>query len=61
MSSLVWLAVAVALIGVVALTRAVPKGGNPVGNTHLMGMARWILVLGVVVCGALGILSAVRH
>ena len=61
MNSLVWIALAVILVTVVALTSAGPKGGKPVARTRLMGMARMILIVGVVVCGALGVFGAFRH
>jgi hypothetical protein len=61
MSSLVWLGLAAILVGGVALTRTGPKGGKPVANTRLMGTARYVLVLGVIVCGALGAFGVFRH
>jgi hypothetical protein len=60
MSSIVWLALAAFLVGVVALTRTGPKGGKPVQNTRLMGAARYVLVLGIIVCAALGVFGAIR-
>jgi hypothetical protein len=61
MSSIVWLGLAVILVAGVALTRTGPKGGKPVANTRLMGAARHVLVLGVIVCGALGVFGIFRH
>jgi hypothetical protein len=61
MNSLVWIALAVILVTAVALTGAGPKGGKPVARTRLMGMARMILIVGVVVCGALGVFGAFKH
>ena len=61
MNSLVWIALALILVTAVALTGAGPKGGKPVARTRLMGMARMILFVGVVVCGALGVFGAFRH
>jgi hypothetical protein len=61
MNSLVWIALAVILVTAVALTGAGPKGGKPVARTRLMGMARMILIVGVVVCGTLGVFGAFKH
>jgi hypothetical protein len=61
MSSIVWLGLAVIFVAGVALTRTGPKGGKPVANTRLMGAARHVLVLGVIVCGALGVFGAFRR
>jgi len=61
MNPIVWLGGAAVLVAVVAVTRTGPKGGKPVQRTRLMGMARVVLVLGVVVCGALGVFGALRH
>jgi hypothetical protein len=61
MSSIVWLGLAAIFVGGVALTRTGPKGGKPVANTRLMGAARHVLVLGVIVCGALGVFGVFRH
>jgi hypothetical protein len=61
MSSIFWLCLAVLFVTGAALTGAGPKGGKPVAGTRLMGMARYVLLLGVVVCGVLGIFGAVRH
>jgi hypothetical protein len=61
MSSIFWLGLAVLLVTAVALTGAAPKGGKPVARTRLMGTARYVLVLGVVVSAFLGIFGAIRH
>ena len=61
MSSIVWLGLTALLVVFVAVTRSGPKGGKPVANTRLMGTARYVLVVGVIVCGALGVFSALRH
>jgi hypothetical protein len=61
MSSLVWLGLAVLLIVAVVLTRTGPKGGKPVANTRLMGAARHVLILGVIVSLALGLFGVIRH
>jgi hypothetical protein len=61
MSSIFWLGLAVLLVTAVALTGAGPKGGKPVARTRLMGMARYVLIVGVVVCGVLGVFGAIRH
>ena len=61
MSALVWLGLAAILVAGVALTRTGPKGGKPVANTRLMGTARYVLILGVIVCSALGIFGAFGH
>jgi hypothetical protein len=60
MSSIVWLGLAGLLVVAVVLTRTAPKGGKPVANTRLMRAARHVLVVGVVVCGALGVFGAIR-
>jgi hypothetical protein len=60
MNALLWLAMAVILVTAVALTGTGPKGGKPVARTHLMGVARLVLLVGVVVCGALGVFGAIR-
>ena len=61
MSSLVWLAVAVVLTVGVALTGRGPKGAKPVGGTRLMKSARLFLFVGILVCGALGVMGAIRN
>jgi hypothetical protein len=60
MSSLVWLGLAVLLTVAVALIGAGPKGGKPVARTGLMKAARFILIVGIVGCAAVGILSRFR-
>jgi hypothetical protein len=52
--------VAVVLVVAVALTGAGPKGAKPVGRTRLMKTARGILIGGVIVFGAIGLLGTVR-
>jgi hypothetical protein len=44
MNWLVWLALAVIIAGVAAVTAIQPKGTRPVGHTSMMGMARLALV-----------------
>jgi hypothetical protein len=44
MNWLVWLALAVIIAGVAAVTAIQPKGTRPVAHTRLMGMARLALV-----------------
>jgi hypothetical protein len=61
MSSLVWLAFAVALTVAVALTGRGPKGAKPVGGTRLMKSARFFLIVGILVCGGLGVMGAFRN
>ncbi len=61
MSSLVWLGLAVILVAAVALTGRGPKGGKPVGHTRLMKSARFFLVVGILLCGALGIFGTLHH
>jgi hypothetical protein len=61
LSSLVWLALTAILVVAVALTRAGPKGGKPVANTRLMKTARYVLILGVIACAALGVFGAIQH
>ncbi|MEA2699656.1 MAG: hypothetical protein QOI66_3927 [Myxococcales bacterium] len=61
MSSIVWLCLAGVFVAIVALTGAGPKGAKPVANTRLMGMARYVLIVGVVVCAAMGLFGAFRH
>lgn len=47
---LTWLIAAVVLTALVAITGAQPKGARPVAGTHLMGVARFVLVLFVAIC-----------
>jgi hypothetical protein len=61
MSSLVWLGLTAFLVVVVVLSHRTPKGGKPVAGTRLMKSARGILILGMLLCGALGIWSAFKH
>jgi hypothetical protein len=61
MNALFWIALALIAVTAVALTGGGPKGAKPVGRTRLMGTARYVLVVGIVVCGALGALGAFRH
>lgn len=61
MSSLAYICVAVLLVVAVALTGTGPKGAKPVGRTRLMKTARVILIAGVIVFGAIGLLGMVRH
>ena len=50
MTWLGWLAVAVLLAAVAAITGAQPKGARPVAGTHLMGAARFVLLLFIAIC-----------
>lgn len=61
MSSLLWLGLTVLLVVGVVLMGLGPKGGKPVARTGLMKSARFILIAGVILCGAQGILAALRH
>jgi len=61
MNPFVYLAVAVILVGVVALIGTGPKGGKPVARTRLMKTARLFLVAGVFLFAGLGIAAVVRH
>lgn len=49
MNWLVWLAVAVLIAVLAAVTGLQPKGGRPVARTSLMGVARIILLILVVI------------
>ena len=49
MTWLAWLGLAVLVCAVVAVTGVAPKGGRPVARTHLMGVARFVLVLVVLI------------
>lgn len=60
MNPLVWLAAAVLLAVVVALTGIAPKGGKPVARTQLMGVARWFLIAVVIVFAGIGLFGAIR-
>jgi hypothetical protein len=61
MSSLVWLGLAVLLVAGLALSGGGVKGAKQVGRTRLMGAARYFLIGGVILCGALGIFGSFRH
>lgn len=61
MSSLVWLAIVVVLSVGVALTGHGPKGAKPVAATRLMKSARFVLIGAILLCGALGLVGALRH
>jgi hypothetical protein len=61
MSPFIYLCVTVLLVVAVALTGRGPKGAKPVGRTRLMKTARVILVGGVIVFGAIGLLGTIRH
>ena len=50
MTWLTWLTLAVILTALAALTGAQPKGARPVAGTHLMGVARFVLLLFVAIC-----------
>ena len=45
MTWIFWLGLAVAIGVVAAVTGAKPKGTLPVSHTHLMGVARFVLVV----------------
>jgi hypothetical protein len=49
MSPLFWLGLAVVVGALAALTGLKPKGTRPVSNTRLMGVARFILIVMVLV------------
>jgi hypothetical protein len=49
MSWLVWLALAVIVAGIAAVTGLQPKGGRPVARTRLMTVARVVLAIMVLV------------
>ena len=51
MSWLVWLAFAVILTAVAAITGMQPKGTRPVAHTRMMGMARLVLAVVVIILG----------
>jgi len=50
MTWLAWLTLAVVLTAIAALTGAQPKGARPVAGTHLMGVARFVLLLFIAIC-----------
>ena len=49
MSWLVWLALAVVVAGIAAVTGLQPKGGRPVARTGLMTVARFVLFIVVLI------------
>lgn len=49
MTWLAWLGLAVIIAAIAAVTGLAPKGGRPVARTHLMGAARFALLLLVVI------------
>lgn len=49
MSWIFWLGLAVLVGAVAALTGLKPKGTKPVSNTRLMGVARFILIVMILV------------
>jgi hypothetical protein len=61
MNSLIWLGLMVVLVVAAVLTHHTPKGGKPVAGTRLMKSARGILIVGMVVCGAIGIWSVFKN
>jgi hypothetical protein len=61
MSSFVWLGLTVAFVVAVVFVHVIPRGGNPVAGTRLMKSARLVLIGGIIVCGALGLLGSLRH
>jgi hypothetical protein len=48
-SWLAWLILAVIITAVAAVTGLRPKGTRPVAHTHLMGMARLVLLVVVII------------
>ena len=49
MSWLVWLALAVIVAGIAAVTGIAPKGGRPVAGTGLMQAARFMLLIMILI------------
>lgn len=49
MTWLVWLALAVIVAGIAAVTGLQPKGGRPVARTGLMQVARFVLLIIVLI------------
>jgi UDP-N-acetylmuramyl pentapeptide phosphotransferase/UDP-N-acetylglucosamine-1-phosphate transferase len=47
------LGIAVAVIAIVSVLGARPKGGRPVDRTHLMGVARFVLIIAGLIIGFL--------
>ncbi len=50
MTWLTWLVLAVIITAVAAITGVKPKGTRHVSGTHLMGVARIVLVVFVLIC-----------
>jgi hypothetical protein len=61
MNPLFWVAAALLLAVVAALTGFAPKGGKPVARTKLMKTARWFLFALVIVCVGIGLFATVRR
>lgn len=61
MSSFVWLGLTVTFVVAVVLVHVVPVGGKPVAGTRLMKSARLVLIGGIIVCGALGLVASLGH
>ena len=49
MNWLVWLGIAVVIVAIAATTGIKPKGTRPVAHTRMMGMARVVLVVVVII------------
>jgi hypothetical protein len=49
MTWLAWLALAVVVAAIAAVTGMQPKGGRPVARTGLMGVARFVLIAVVLI------------
>jgi hypothetical protein len=49
MTWLTWLAIALVVVTVAAVTGIKPRGSRPVAHTRLMGVARVVLVLAVLI------------
>ena len=60
MNSIVWVGFTVLLVVGVVLTGIGPKGGKPVARTRLMKVARVVLIAGIILCGTMGVFSAIR-
>jgi hypothetical protein len=54
---LTWLIVAAVITAVAAVTGLKPKGGRPVARTHMMGMARLVLLAVVIILAYLAFRS----
>ena len=50
MTWLTWLTLALVLTAAAAFIGAQPKGTRPVAGTHLMGVARVVLLLFIAIC-----------